>query len=198
MRLRYHRGDRGATMVEYALGIALLVVVCLGAIQRIQDRGTDRLEGSDERISLPSDGQYYPGLATTTTVSGPTTTATGTTPAHLQSNPTIVVENTDQNEWRITVTFKVVDSSNQGLIGATLTGNWSASGPHSSPTGTCSTSTSDGLCTIQYLGIRDNDNLVTFQVTSITGGSGFFWQPAAPGEGSLAISCNPPLNASCD
>ena len=191
-------GDRGATLVEYALGVALIAVVSLGAIQRIEDRGAARLEGSDDRISAPVDNQYYPGLATTTTVGGTTTTTTaGSSPVHVRSNPVVVVENQTQSEWRVTVTFTVVDSSDQGVIGATITGTWSDGGNGSQPGGTCTTSTGAGSCTVQYLAIKDNVPSVTFTMSSISGGS-FSWQPQAAGEGTVAIACQPPLNNSCD
>lgn len=196
--MRHHHKERGATLVEYALGVALITVVSLGAIQRIEDRGAERLDESDDRIAAPVDGQYYPGLATTTTVGGTTTTtASGSDPVHVRTNPVVVIENESNSEWRATVTFTVVDASDQGVIGATINGSWTDGGNNSVPGVTCTTSTSDGECTVQFLKIKDNEPSVTFTVSSITGG-GFVWQPVDPAEGAVAITCTSSLNNSCD
>lgn len=192
------RRDTGAAIVEYALAVALIAVVSLGAIQRIEDRGAERLKDSDARISDSVDGQFYPGMATTTTVAATTsTTSSGSVPVHLRANPAVVVQNQSNSEWRVTVTFTLVDSSNQGVIGATLNGTWSDGGNSAQPSGTCTTSSGAGSCTVQFLSIRDNQPTVTFTTSSITGGQ-FFWQPVAANEGIVTVNCSPPLNNSCD
>lgn len=52
-RLGRPGGDAGATLVEYALIVALVVVVSLGAIQWMTDSGTDELEDRGGRVGAP-------------------------------------------------------------------------------------------------------------------------------------------------
>ena len=197
-RRRARSDDRGATLVEYALGIALILIVSIGAVTNIQSRGKTQLAASDDRVTPAADNQYYPGGSTPSTVpSTTTTTAPGSIAVHLQASPAVTVENATSSEWRVTVTFTLLDSSDNGVIGATMNGAWSDGGNGSNPAGTCSTSTSAGKCTLQFTSIKDNVSSVTFTLSSITG-SGFYWQPATAGEGTLSVSCSPPLSNSCD
>ncbi len=197
-RTKHAWGDRGATVVEYAMLVALIVVVSIGAITAIQGRGAQRLSASDDRITPAADGQYYSSGGTPSSVPpSTTTTVAGAIAVHVASPPLIVIESSSQSEWRVTVTFTLLDSSNNGVIGASMNGSWSDGGNGSAPGTTCSTSTSSGRCTLQFTAIKDNVNTVTFTLTSITGGS-FFWQPANAGEGTLVLGCSPPLNSSCD
>ena len=182
------RGDRGATLVEYAMIIALVVVVCMAAISRLQASGEQRLAASDDRITPAADRQYYAGGGVPP--SPPPTPAPpppGAIAVHLASSPAVVVEN-EGNNWRVTVTFTLLDSSANGVIGASMHGTWTDGGNGSTPSGTCSTSTSAGQCTLQFTEIKDNVPTVTFTLTSITGG-GFFWVPEEMGEGVLTVGC---------
>lgn len=197
-RTRRAWGDRGATLVEYAMGIALIVAVSIGAITSLQNRGEQRLVASDDRITPAADSQYYSGGSTPSSVPpSSSSSAPGATAVHLAASPVVTVENATSSEWRVTVTFTLLDGSNNGVIGATMNGTWSDGGNGSTPGGTCSTSTSAGQCTLQFTSIKDNISAVTFVLTSITGG-GFFWQPASPGEGTVVVTCTPTLNSSCD
>lgn len=189
-------GDRGATAVEYAMGIALVVVVSLGAIGAIQDRGKARLEGSDDRITPAADGQYYAGGVTPSSSPSSSSSSTASVPVHLSGSPAIVVQDLGNSKWTVTVTFTLLDGSNNGVIGARLDAEFSdGSGPTTAVN--CTTSTSQGLCTVQFNNINDNRASITLTVGSITGG-GFSWSPQAPGEGSLTVGCSPPLSSSCD
>ncbi|MEQ1787577.1 MAG: hypothetical protein ABL966_11030 [Acidimicrobiales bacterium] len=185
---RRTRGDRGATLPEYALIVALIVITCLSGIQMVQENGEEKLAASDGRISA-ADGAYYPGGATTTSTPGPTTTAPPTPiGVHLAANPTVVVADVSGNKWQVTVTFTLRDSANNGVIGATMNGVWSGGGNGSDPVGSCTTSTSAGQCTVQFTKIRDSVPNVTYTVSTITGGT-FSWTPAATGEGTLTVNC---------
>jgi hypothetical protein len=185
-------------MVEYALGIALILVVSMTAIARIQDRGAQRLATSDDRIAPTADNQYYAGVGTTTPPPpSSTSTTVGSNPIHIASGPQVVVQNDSNSQWTVTVTFTIVDASNSGVIGASITGTWSDGGNGSTPGGTCSTSTTQGKCTLQFTAIKDNVKTVTFTTTSVSA-SGSVWQPAAAGEGNVTTACSPPLNSNCD
>lgn len=49
-----HRTERGATAVEYALGIALVVVVTVGAVQLLEDESGERLNDEGTTIGQPA------------------------------------------------------------------------------------------------------------------------------------------------
>jgi Flp pilus assembly pilin Flp len=190
-KLQRRRGDRGATLVEYAMIMALVVVVSIGAIQMVQESGEERLDSTDVRVNA-DDGAYYAGGGSPPTTSGATTTTPGSPiDVHLASVPSMTLTN-DGPRWQVTLTFTLLDSSGNGVIGATMNGTWTDVGQGSQPVGTCTTSTSAGQCTVQYTRIKDDANTVVYDVSSITGGS-FQWAPAAPGEGSVTVTCGSPI-----
>ena len=184
------RRERGAALVEYALIMGLLVVVSLGAISSATTSGKSRLTTSGNRLR-PTDQAYYPGAVTTTTVSGTTTTTIGSVDVHLGSSPIVTITD-DGPRWQVTVTFTLLDSADNGVIGAIMNGSWTDVGQGSNPIGTCTTSTSAGLCTVQYTRIKDSANAVSFNLNSITGG-GFQWVPQSLGEGTVDVICSAPV-----
>lgn len=66
--------DRGAVMVEYALGIALVVVVSLGALSTLRDGSSDRLEDRESAAGgsaeLSGQGFTYGGTDSSGSDSG--------------------------------------------------------------------------------------------------------------------------------
>lgn len=187
-RSRCRRGEGGATLVEYAMLVALVVVVSIGAIQMVQDNGEERLDSTDERVNA-DDGAYYAGGGSPPTSSGATTTAPpGPIGIHLDTNPTVTVQPDGNNFWQVTITFTLLDSSNDGVIGATLNGDWTGAGNPAIPDGSCSTSTSVGQCTVVISKVKEADDEVTFTVSGITGGS-FTWVPATAEEGMIVVPC---------
>ena len=185
---RKRRQDRGAVLPEYALIIALVVVGSLGLIQNAQTRGTSRLSASGARVTA-TDGAYYAGaVATTAPPASTTSTTTGAIGVHLAAAPTITVADAGSNRWQVTMTLTLLDSSNNGVIGATVNGNWTDGGGGSTPVGSCTTSTSAGQCTLQFTRIRDAYPTVTYTLATITGGT-FSWTPIAGGEGTYVIPC---------
>ena len=185
---RKRRQDRGAVLPEYALIIALVVVGSLGLIQNAQTRGTSRLSASGARVSA-TDGAYYAGAVATT--APPASTTSTTAPSigvHLAAAPTITVADANGGKWQVTMTLTLLDASNSGVIGATVTGTWSDGGSGSSPVGSCTTSTSAGQCIVQFTKIKDSIPTVTFTLSTITGGT-FSWAPIAAGEGTYVVPC---------
>lgn len=188
-RLRYLRRDRGATLVEYAMLVGLLAVASITVIQTATDGGEERLDGSDDRISAQGDNSYYANASTSSTVPLSTTTTNASTVAvHLDPNPLVSVQPDGSNRWRVTVTFTLLDTAGNGVIGATMDGDWVDVGQGSTPQSTCTTSTSAGQCTIQYTNIKDSSLEVTYNLSAITGGN-FAWIPEAPDEGTLVVPC---------
>jgi hypothetical protein len=77
-------GDRGATLVEYSLGIALVVVVSLTAIQSVEDNAGDELSDRGGEIGHPSESGGTGGTTggTTGSTGGTTGGSTGGDPVY--------------------------------------------------------------------------------------------------------------------
>lgn len=72
--------DRGATAVEYALGMALFLVVVIGGLQAVQSGAEDQLASDREAVAQTEHlGTVASTTSTASTVPGPTTTASTTT-----------------------------------------------------------------------------------------------------------------------
>lgn len=79
------RRTRGATLVEYALGIALVAVVSVTAVEALQDDATDKLDSRGQSIGHP-DESAVSTTSTTSSGGGSSTTSTSTTaPAYNPS-----------------------------------------------------------------------------------------------------------------
>jgi pilus assembly protein Flp/PilA len=50
LRLRFGRDDAGASLVEYALLLALIALVCIGAMQLLGNDVSTRLSGVGESL----------------------------------------------------------------------------------------------------------------------------------------------------
>lgn len=102
-RHRLHDADRGASLVEYALIVALMIVTSLGAINRIERNADTYYDTTSSRIgALPSSigdtptGTALPGgsgsssttAAPTTTSTVPPTTTTTAAPTTTTAAPT--------------------------------------------------------------------------------------------------------------
>lgn len=73
--------SRGATLVEYALGVGLIAVVIIGAVQAVSDNAEDSLDDRGDTIGHP----VYDGVTTTTTGGGGGGGGGGTTPSTTPS-----------------------------------------------------------------------------------------------------------------
>jgi pilus assembly protein Flp/PilA len=54
MRARFADSDRGATMVEYALMVALIAVVCIAAVSLIGNNSSDKFDTVGQSIGAAS------------------------------------------------------------------------------------------------------------------------------------------------
>jgi hypothetical protein len=70
----------------------------------------------------------------------------------------------NRNRWDATVSITVHDASEQAVVGAAVSGDWSGGGSGSD---TCVTD-SNGLCNITKANVKSNVSNVTFTVTDIT------------------------------
>lgn len=102
MDRRRFRDSRGATLVEYALVVALVVVPSIGAIARVNDNSSDYYSNASDDIgdlpqsgidntpdsSVPSGSSSTTAPATTSTTAAPTTTSTTAPPTTTTTIPT--------------------------------------------------------------------------------------------------------------
>lgn len=190
------RNDRGATVVEYALVIALVAVFCIGAIQSLQERSEDKLdEGAASRglpvetANIPANGGNIVGGGTGSSV------GTGAASVHVFEMTGTATSDPGTN-WAATVTVKVKNVATPDLwAGVTVTGHWRFDELNGSGnavtaardiTATCTT-TDDGLCTMTISNLKKSGNgqvqSVVFDTVSLSGpsGSGIVYQPQ-PGD----------------
>lgn len=186
--------DRGATLVEYALIIALLVVVLLGAIQRFEGNAEDRY---DERAGQGEPTEEFGRL-------GPDG-GTGTDPGEggepggavtaLLVEPITATAPASNNTWSMTVTVRVLGDG-VPLVGVTFTSpTWT---PSSGGTSSCTT-TATGICTYTQSMSRTGGSAVeqaTFDLgtPSYTNPDGS--SPTITIDGSGSISCTKPESGS--
>jgi Flp pilus assembly pilin Flp len=180
MRLRTE--ERGATTVEYALIIALVVVLCLGAIQALQTKGTAKVdEGAAER-GRPTEQLFLPS-ASGVIIGGGSGSTVGSGAATVE---VFDIQGTSAegqgSTWVATVTVKVKNVATPELwSGVTVTGTWFYldSGTPKTASGTCPTD-STGLCTISLSGLKSNKtDSAEFRSITLTG-SGITQQAPIP------------------
>jgi Flp pilus assembly pilin Flp len=186
--------DRGATLVEYALIIALLVVVLIGAIQRFEGNAEDRY---DERAGQGAPAEEFGRLGPdggTGTDPGEGEEPGGTV-ASLVVEPLTATAPASNNTWSMTVTVRVLGDG-VPLGGVTFTSpTWT---PSSGGTSSCTT-TSTGICTYTQSMSRSGSDPVlqaTFNLGTPSYTNPDDTSPTITIDGSGAITCTRPENAS--
>lgn len=119
--------DRGATLPEYALGVALVAVVCLVGISFLQDASEDELVSRSDRVGSPdleqgltdggSGGGSASGGTDGTPPPGPTAPATLTAGAPSQTAART------GNDWDATVTVAMLGDGSP-VEGLSVQGTW--------------------------------------------------------------------------
>lgn len=194
------RHDRGATLVEYAMVVALLCVAIVASIQRFQDGAEDRY---DDRGAQGSPTEEFGELGPSGGGSGNPVTTTTTTPTAVTSitlEPLSASATASNNVWSMTVTVRV-RSGTEPLGGVTFTNPiWN---PSSGGTTSCTTTTS-GICTYTQSGMPRTGNdpspvPVTFTIgsasytnpdgTVVSAGGGETKTCAVPGTGNGTTAC---------
>lgn len=182
--------ERGATAVEYAMGVSLFALVLIAAIAGVRSAGEDRFDSS---IDLTYDAGDAPAVTTTSTPPTsvpPTTTTTTTAPpptGNASTSAPTFSQGSPASKWNASFTVTVTDTSGNPLSGVTVTGSWDTQG---SPSGTCVTGAA-GTCTISNTGINDNDPDAVWAFTSMSGAT----QGSIAGS-PITVSCPDP--ATCD
>jgi Flp pilus assembly pilin Flp len=171
--LRRWRGDRGATAVEYAMGLALVLVVSIASIQYLEDSASEEFDGRADRAGAPdlteglSDGGGTGGGTGTGGTDGPPPVTQQATFGGFTN-----VRSTGNNPWRANLSVDVLDSSGDGLSGVTVSGTWTyldGSTPVSVEA-VCNQTNGSGSCQFQLSQIPPGVQSVTFTMDDISGG----------------------------
>ncbi|MDH3756047.1 MAG: hypothetical protein OEU32_19460 [Acidimicrobiia bacterium] len=170
---RARTGERGATIVEYGLVVALVVAVSVLAIDGLTDTSTDALEARGDRIGNPSNDA--------TGVADGTDTGTTIGEDIETSDPIVEVKLDDiQNrrslgdgpKWQASVDVIVTTISGSQVTGAVVNGTWYPStGPLAGGAAVTCTTDATGLCTMTVDGLQNSGasqvHNVSFEFVSI-------------------------------
>ena len=182
---------RGASTVEYALVLALVVMTLPPAIGWLQDSSSAEFQSRATSAGAPDAGAAPPTVSSTTVP--PTTlaaTTTTTSPAIDATASLTATANGQGNSWSATATATVVDQNGQPVADVLVTGAWD---PALSGETSCTTA-ANGQCSMTQAGMEARDNKpfvadVTFSITEVTKTSnpGFSYsQSPMPSVGPIA------------
>ena len=137
--------EQGATLVEYALGVALILLVCSIGISFAEGQGESKLSSRATGIGTPVENSAVRGGSGTGGGSGGGSTDSSVT-ADVTAAPSLVGSTTkDGSTWYATIVITVTDSSGNAVAGSIVTGDWNPD--TASETASCTTSLS-GTCTV--------------------------------------------------
>jgi len=171
-RLRAARRDeRGATLVEYALGVALLVVVTIPAVAFVRDESTDVVDRRADSLGAPDLDE----TGTPVTLPPPTTTLPGgSVPPPPESVVTVTFTGSSSTvqrnvEWAATIGFQALDDTGNERELVTITGQWAGASIVTPIPMTCATNLA-GRCAVTLRSLPcPTATSVTFTVSSVSG-----------------------------
>jgi len=170
-RLRAARGDEGATLVEYALGVALLVVVTIPAVGFLTDESTEVVGRRADSLGAPDLDE----TGTPATLPPPTTTLPGgSVPPPPESVVTVTFSSSSSTvqrnvEWAATIGFEALDDTGNERELVTIAGQWAGATITTPIPMTCATNLS-GRCAVTLRSLAcGTATSVTFTVTSVSG-----------------------------
>lgn len=171
---------RGASLVEYALAIALVLVVSLSAIGAVEDSSADRLDERAGGVGDP-DGLLSATSSSSTSSSSSSSSSsipTGATSTTLPPSEDMSLADAigssaqvDKNSWSATVTISVVDADGDPVEGVLITASWA--GGSGNPSTSCTTGT-NGQCFVTRTSISENQDTVTLTISQVER-DGFAW-----------------------
>ena len=185
--------ERAATVVEYALLVALLAVALMSTIQFMEDRGEDRLEDRQGNAGAPDVDALAPpsGGGGGGGAGGGGSGGGGGGGSTISPTATLTSSSSAQgNSWTASVTITVRDpaNGNAGVPGVVVTGAWN---PAASGQTSCTTN-STGSCTVTQGNMEARSNKsgyvssVTFSVGGVSG-DGIDYQEAPPTTPAIVI-----------
>ncbi len=179
------RRDRGATLVEYALLVGLLVVVSLGVIQNLEDKGGSKVASRSDGIGQPTEANDLSGPGTTSPTTPPTT-APPPSPVTVHVGTLAGATSTSGGDWSATVTITVLDADGNPAQSVSVTGSWTIPGG-----GTTCTTDANGECAITSVSMKRNGNgsvpSIEFAIVNL-GGAQVTYDPDSNSASSLTIN----------
>ncbi|MEZ5340985.1 MAG: hypothetical protein R2706_05930 [Acidimicrobiales bacterium] len=168
------RRQRGATLIEYAFLVALLVIPLSRVVGGLQDAEKGRLETSSQRVGMPEE------FASNTPTGGNGTAGSGSdTTTNSTAEVTISVTGNSSaqgsKKWTAVVEIEVTSTDGAPILDAELTGTWQrvyADGTTTVEEAHCSADSS-GVCTLSLWNLRAAPHesavdQVIFTVTALT------------------------------
>ncbi len=190
--MRRIRNSRGATVVEYALGVALILVVCLVGIRAAERSSGSKLSSAGAIGGNPDAAQGLGGAPSTTATTSPgstTTTVPGTKTVHLSG--AVPGTTVTHPKWNATITFTVLDSNGQPVAGVVIAGSWSQGGQDPG----CTTNSS-GQCFVDDTGLQQSRTTDVFTISGMSPGAngpaGVVWDTSSDNPPGGAITVNQP------
>lgn len=188
MRRHLLERERGATLVEYALLVALIVVVSLGAIQSLETKGKSKVDDGASDRGLPSEQLFLPSPSGSI-IGGGSGSTVGSGAATVEVfdlvGSSADAGGTGPPTWVASATVRVKNVATPDLWnGVTVAGTWTyleGSTPRT-VVRSCVTANT-GVCTITLTGLRKEGGTRTDSATfgSITlSGTGIVHQPPSP------------------
>jgi len=165
-RLNARIRERGATALEAAIIISVVVVPLVAVVDSVQEKQADNVETSADRIGYPTEAG---SLSTTPTTTGssasttPTTASTGPIDTYLTMNWTSAAQGAS---WTGTLIIDVADLSGTSQSNGTIDGLWTLD-DGSTQTVVCSIDTS-GQCTMTIKIKKTLSTTATFSIVSMT------------------------------
>jgi hypothetical protein len=169
----------GASLVEYALGVALVITVSLGAIQYFESSSADGIDRRSATVGTPAELNGNINTGPTGTPIGDGSDPGGDDPPTVGSSVggIDVIDRADDppgNFWLATVEVTIVDALGDPVPGAIITATWT---PTSGETQTTCVTTELGACRFTQQKMNKNTvGSVTFTVSNVTG-EGITYQP---------------------
>ncbi len=121
--LRQDERQRGATVIEYAFLVFLVLVPLTMVVDRIQDGQRDQLISSGDRVGTPEEeNSLAPYVSSYTGGSGSSGSSGGTIVAAVTLTGTPSTQG--GQKWRAVVEAQVVDGGGAPILDAVVTGNW--------------------------------------------------------------------------
>jgi hypothetical protein len=174
------RSVRGASGVQYALGMSLILAATLGSLDAFEQQSSEALESRGNSIGTPDLDQ--PVETTTTTAppigggDGTTTTSAPPTPPDSTVASATATTSSSGNKWTATIVISITDGGSP-VHKARVDAIWTLNPSGATTVVTCETQP-NGTCTfamrnLPTLGNSDHVASVSFTVTAVTpdGGS---------------------------
>ena len=172
--------SRGATLVEYALMLSVIVVLVVASLGGFSSNVSSELADRGNGIGDP--GDFDVGVTVTTTTPPATTVPATTIPATTTISPTATVSLSalaasaviDGQKWVATVEITVVDDLGAVVAGATVEADWSE---NFASDVSCVTD-GGGVCSMTQWNLNKNRASTTWSVTDIDL-TGYTYDPGA-------------------